>query len=315
MIYFKNWELTADCEVLARQHDNLTRSITVTGDLPSDWTWEMYVSAGGNMDILSMKQDESGISVLLTAQNLPVAGEYTFELHGTQGEKTRSTNSIHVYIPPTMSGDAHWPEIPTAFTELEKRMQALANTYPTIGENGNWFISGKDTGVLAKGLTPFIGSNGNWWIGEEDTGVLADPAELRELSRQAQLAKSAAENAADKAKESEKAAISAQEVAIKSANTAVQSANTAIENAKSSQKNAATAFASANNASASAISASASANRAQTAADHADAALSTVDWAFFDITADGDLIMERSDAQSGIDFALSDDGILEVNYE
>ena len=49
MIYFKNWELTADCEVIARQHDNLTRSITVTGDLPPDWTWEMYVSAGGNM--------------------------------------------------------------------------------------------------------------------------------------------------------------------------------------------------------------------------------------------------------------------------
>lgn len=173
MIYFKNWELTADCEVLARQHDNLTRSITVTGDLPPDWTWEMYVSAGGNMDILPMQQDETGISVLLTAQNLPVAGEYTFELHGTQGEKTRSTNSIHVYIPPTMSGDAHWPEIPTAFTELEKRMQALANTYPTIGDNGNWVIADKDTGVSAKGLTPFIGDNGNWWIGEEDTGVPA----------------------------------------------------------------------------------------------------------------------------------------------
>ena len=61
MIYFKNWELTADCEVLARQHDNLTRSITVTGDLPPDWTWEMYVSEGGNMDILPMQQDGTGI--------------------------------------------------------------------------------------------------------------------------------------------------------------------------------------------------------------------------------------------------------------
>lgn len=156
MIYFNDWELTADCEVLARQHDNLTRSITVTGDLPPDWTWEMYVSAGGNMDILPMQQDETGISVLLTAQNLPVSGEYTFELHGKQGEKTRSTNGIHVYIPPTMSGDAHWPEIPTAFTALEKRMQALANTYPTIGDNGNWWIGEEDTGVPASG-----GGHGN----------------------------------------------------------------------------------------------------------------------------------------------------------
>ena len=61
----------------------------------------------------------------------------------------------------------------------------------TIGENGNWFIDGVDTGVSAKGepggngesgsqgepgekgedgLTPFIGDNGNWWIGEKDTG-------------------------------------------------------------------------------------------------------------------------------------------------
>lgn len=213
MIYFNNWELTADCEVLARQHDNLTCSITVTGDLPPDWTWEMYVSAGGNMDILPMQQDETGISVLLTAQNLPIAGEYTFELHGTQGEKTRSTNSIHVYIPPTMSGDAHWPKIPTAFTELEKRMQALANTYPTIGDNGNWVIAGKDTGVSAKGLTPFIGDNGNWWIAGEDTGVLADPAELSKLTQQAQTAKSAAEGAAGAAAGSATAAQTAQTAA------------------------------------------------------------------------------------------------------
>lgn len=225
MIYFKNWELTADCEVIARQHDNLTRSITVTGDLPPDWTWEMYVSAGGNMDILPMKQDESGISVLLTAQNLPVAGEYAFELHGKRGEKTRSTNRIHVYIPPTMSGDAHWPEIPTAFTDLEKRMQALANTYPTIGDNGNWFISGKDTGVLAKGLTPFIGSNGNWWVGNEDTGVLADPAELSKLTQQAQAAQTAAQTSAEAASQSA-AEAAGSATAAQSAQTAAEAAQT-----------------------------------------------------------------------------------------
>lgn len=47
----------------------------------------------------------------------------------------------------------------------------------TIGENGNWFIAGVDTGVLARandGLTPYINENGNWCIGTSDTGVRAE---------------------------------------------------------------------------------------------------------------------------------------------
>ena len=52
----------------------------------------------------------------------------------------------------------------------------------TIGENGNWFVDGVDTGTHAQGpqgqngqdgVTPHIGDNGNWWIGETDTGVPA----------------------------------------------------------------------------------------------------------------------------------------------
>ena len=65
---------------------------------------------------------------------------------------------------------------------------------PFIGDNGNWWIGGTDTGVKAAGEkgekgdtgekgetgasgkdgnTPFIGENGNWWIGGTDTGVKA----------------------------------------------------------------------------------------------------------------------------------------------
>jgi uncharacterized protein (TIGR02145 family) len=49
-------------------------------------------------------------------------------------------------------------------------------TSPKIGENGNWWIDGVDTGVKARGkdaLTPTIGTNGNWWIDNKDTGVKA----------------------------------------------------------------------------------------------------------------------------------------------
>ena len=50
---------------------------------------------------------------------------------------------------------------------------------PNIGDNGNWWINGEDTGIPAQGkdgqngTTPVIGENGNWWIGGVDTGVPA----------------------------------------------------------------------------------------------------------------------------------------------
>lgn len=57
---------------------------------------------------------------------------------------------------------------------------SVRNTSPfiEIGENGNWWIDGKDTGHAATGdggTAPqiTIGSNGNWWINGEDTGTSA----------------------------------------------------------------------------------------------------------------------------------------------
>ncbi len=49
-------------------------------------------------------------------------------------------------------------------------------TTPHIGENGNWWIGNKDTGVTAGGqigVTPRVGENGNWWVGDTDTGAKA----------------------------------------------------------------------------------------------------------------------------------------------
>ena len=63
--------------------------------------------------------------------------------------------------------------------------------YPYIGENGNWFVNNKDTGVPAtgpagqngtdgtdgaNGNNPTIGENGNWWLGNTDTGIPATGA-------------------------------------------------------------------------------------------------------------------------------------------
>lgn len=51
--------------------------------------------------------------------------------------------------------------------------------YPVIGENGNWWVNGTDTGVPAQGPKGDKGDNapyikdGNWWVGNEDTGIPA----------------------------------------------------------------------------------------------------------------------------------------------
>lgn len=45
--------------------------------------------------------------------------------------------------------------------------------FPYIGENGNWYVGGEDTGISAQGESPYIGDNGNWFIGDVDTGISA----------------------------------------------------------------------------------------------------------------------------------------------
>ena len=69
----------------------------------------------------------------------------------------------------------------------------------TIGENGNWFIDGEDTGILAEGTQGeqgpqgepgndghapeiTIGENGNWFIDGEDTGKPATVTETHIVS-------------------------------------------------------------------------------------------------------------------------------------
>lgn len=56
-------------------------------------------------------------------------------------------------------------------------LQGEKGDTPSIGENGNWWISGEDTGIRAEGrdgIPPHIGDNGHWYIGDTDTQVQAE---------------------------------------------------------------------------------------------------------------------------------------------
>lgn len=157
MIVFDHWRLVETGGVLAHQYDNMTRRLLVTGDIPEGWTWDMLVSVGKELDIIRLSQMEDGIGAVLTAEMLALSGHYTMQLRGTQGELVRHTNQIMVFIPPSLSGDARWPEVPSEFSQMEQRINEAAEHYPRIGEDDTWLTydvgSGewKDTGVSAAG--------------------------------------------------------------------------------------------------------------------------------------------------------------------
>ena len=149
MITFTDWELAADGDVIARQYDNLSRTLCITGDIPAGWEWDLLVSAQGNLDIIALSPMDGGIGVTLTAGMLALSGYYTLQLRGTRqddGVTVRHTNQIRVFIPASLSGDAQWPEVPSEFTQMEQRLQDLSRHPPTPGADGMWMLWDPDTG-------------------------------------------------------------------------------------------------------------------------------------------------------------------------
>lgn len=140
MIKFDNWCISNEGKVLARQYDNLTREMRVEGIIPEGWTWDLLVQAGKNLDVIHLNRGENSLSVMLTAEMLALSGYYVLQLRATQGEKVRHTNVLQVYVPESLSGDAQWPELPTAFSQAEAVIREL-NAHPPIpGKNGFWVV-------------------------------------------------------------------------------------------------------------------------------------------------------------------------------
>ena len=155
MIQFANWLISNPCgEVIARQYDNLSRTLTVMGDLPAGWDWAMLVECRGNLNIITLSPVEGGVGATLTDDMLALSGYYTMQLRGTQGDVVRHTNQIQVFIPDSLSGDAQWPEVPSEFTEIEQTIIAINNNPPKPGVNGYWMIYNPETGEYEESDIP-----------------------------------------------------------------------------------------------------------------------------------------------------------------
>lgn len=164
IITFGDWKLCPGAGELARQYDNLSRSLLVVGDIPDGWTWDMLVGIDGNLDIVTLSPVDGGIGVELTAEMLALTGYYTMQLRGTQGSVVRHTNLINVYVGKSMSGDAKWPEVPSEFSQAENNIRDMNEHPPTPGPNGTWMIWSTSTGQYEESEIP-LPSSGGYRIG------------------------------------------------------------------------------------------------------------------------------------------------------
>lgn len=140
ILEFKDWTISTLAGPLGYQLDNDTRKLTLQGDLPAGWTWDVLVEAGDNSDIWLLTPTEDGASIALTDENLSIRGAYYLQVRGTRGSQVRHCNVVTAYVLRTLAGTADWPTLPTEFAQAEQNIKEL-NAHPPIpGENGYWLL-------------------------------------------------------------------------------------------------------------------------------------------------------------------------------
>ena len=258
---------------IARQFDNLTRSITVTG-VPEGWDWTLLVQASGKLDLIALETMEGGVGVTLTAQMLAINGLYSLQLRGTQGELVRHTNVLQgIMIPASLSGSDTWPTVPSEFTQLEQRVQALAAETETAADQAQ---------AAAE-------------------GVAANAQAAQEAAGQAQTAQDAAQSSAQQAGTAAAAAADGAKTAADSAAAATQAAQSAGDAVRSAQASAQTATAQAQAAADAAQQAGQAQTAAETAAGSAEQSAANADRAAQEaqqVAQDAKNIIDDTKAQS-----------------
>lgn len=267
----KDWTLFGPRGPGAHQYDNLADVVLVSGpDLPQGYDWSLLVGRDGMLDIVTLTEEAGSLRGTISKNTLAYTGEYQFQLKAVSGELVRHTNVLRLQIPGTLDGDAQWPELPSAFTEAERRI-----------------LRARDDAEEAR-----AGAEGAQTAAEAAAGSAVEKAaEAAQSARAAAQRADDAESFAASALSSATAASDAETAASASAAAAGNSetaAKTSERNAKASETAAAasassastsaqTAAAKAGEASASALSAAQSAQTAHTAADTAQAAQSAAE--------------------------------------
>ena len=108
--------------------------------------------------------------------------QYTYTYRVDEGVETEFTDGLLAIPMDTPIGSKIYVTVTT--TSVENKYNAVSETIEilvagnsgsvTIGDNGNWFIDGQDSGKSAIGTIVEIGDNGNWFIDGTDTGKKVD---------------------------------------------------------------------------------------------------------------------------------------------
>lgn len=168
MIYFKDWEISHDGSILARQYDHLSRVLLVRGT-PQGYDWEMRVRKGDWYEVIPLSPMEGDVGCVLTEKHLALWGWYSLQLVGTlrtDGVTVQHSNVISVFVAESLT-DGEWPASPGEFIRLESNVREM-NCHPPIpGENGFWMLweldshSYKESAFpLPKGLDGVNGKDG-----------------------------------------------------------------------------------------------------------------------------------------------------------
>ena len=141
MIYFKDWEISHDGSILARQYDHLSRVLLVRGT-PQGYDWEMRVRKGDWYEVIPLSPMEGDVGCVLTEKHLALWGWYSLQLVGTlctDGVTVQHSNVISVFVAESLT-DGEWPASPGEFIRLESNVREMDCHPPIPGENGFWLV-------------------------------------------------------------------------------------------------------------------------------------------------------------------------------
>ena len=141
MIYFKDWEISHDGSILARQYDHLSRVLLVRG-VPQGYDWEIRIRKGKWYEAIPLSPMEGDVGCVLTEKHLALWGWYSLQLVGTlraDGVTVQHSNVISVFVEESLT-DGDWPVSPGEFTRLESNVREMNSHPPIPGENGFWML-------------------------------------------------------------------------------------------------------------------------------------------------------------------------------
>lgn len=116
------------------------------------------VKEANAMDIIPLTPMEGGVGHTLTNDQLSIGGKhYSMQLRGIRGDEIRHTNVIQVFVAQSISGNGHWPPVPSEFTQIEQRILELNSHPPVPGENGFWLIWNPDADQYEESGFPLPG--------------------------------------------------------------------------------------------------------------------------------------------------------------